>query len=451
MTYLFPSKQLSMKGGSLQVARHALEEIEEAPLWLQEISGQRPLQLQLEAELGAKETKISGSLGKDTFSFWDDAMQLGAVQFLYKPGQLYLTSQSHLHGKPLQLQAQALFNGSPSLHLLIKEDAQHKGLALQCLMDPKEGYWYVEKAQGELSGLIVQAGRIGKKEQDLCRYEVEVHVDFAKMSALLPKASADMIMTYEIGKGYTYRGTAAVRWAQPVKFVGLAGEVLAKDFVLFGKSMKSLRSFLEMDEMHGQVRGLKLEDDVGILSAKAISFSYLPKEKTYQVEAPLIHVKDLVPAFFLKEAKKKGVEIKNVSFYDIKGKLGDLSSFQAKGSLHFSSISKKEFSFWDIPLSLLKDFGLDPGLLTPSIGEADLSVHHGRIYFTDLRNAYSEEKRSQFYLAEPGTDAYLGLDGSWHVDLKMKQNVVWKVTEDLILSVRGSLDNPKYSLKASSN
>jgi hypothetical protein len=29
----------------------------------------------------------------------------------------------------------------------------------------------------------------------------------------------------------------------------------------------------------------------------------------------------------------------------------------------------------------------------------------------------------------------------------MKQNVVWKVTEDLVLSVRGTLEKPKYSFK----
>jgi hypothetical protein len=96
---------------------------------------------------------------------------------------------------------------------------------------------------------------------------------------------------------------------------------------------------------------------------------------------------------------------------------------------------------------MMKDFGLDTSILTPTIGEADFILSQGRCYFTALKNMYSEGERSQFHLANSSQDAYLSLDGTWHVDLKMKQNVVWKVTEDLVLSVRGTLEKPKYSFK----
>jgi len=95
--------------------------------------------------------------------------------------------------------------------------------------------------------------------------------------------------------------------------------------------------------------------------------------------------------------------------------------------------------------------GLDPGLLTPVMGEADFVLLHGRAYFTSLRNVFSEGKRSQFSLSPTADSAYLSLTGDWHVDLAMKQNVVWKVTEDLILSIRGTLEKPKYSFTSNKN
>jgi hypothetical protein len=142
-----------------------------------------------------------------------------------------------------------------------------------------------------------------------------------------------------------------------------------------------------------------------------------------------------------------GALIKNISLYQVKGFLQDINSFEATGALNFVKSIKKEFSFWDIPLNLMKDFGLDTGLLSPVVGEAEFILSQGRLYFTLLKNMYSEGERSQFDLASPSAESYLGLDGSWHVDLKMKQNVLLKVTEDLILSIRGTVEKPKYSFK----
>jgi hypothetical protein len=164
---------------------------------------------------------------------------------------------------------------------------------------------------------------------------------------------------------------------------------------------------------------------------------------------PLGHIKELRPSLLKEEGKRGGEKpfiLKNLSVYDLSGIIGDKKSFTANGALQFSNSAKKEFSLLDIPFEMIKDLGLDLGILSPIAGEADFSLKKGRCVFHELKNSYSEGRRSQFFLASDSM-AYIDLDGNWNVDLKMKQHVLLKWSESLLLSIRGTLGKPKYSLK----
>jgi hypothetical protein len=80
-------------------------------------------------------------------------------------------------------------------------------------------------------------------------------------------------------------------------------------------------------------------------------------------------------------------------------------------------------------------------------GELEVDLHGDRLYLTALKDAFSEGKRSEFYLAPGRSSSYIGLDGKMHIDLKMRQDVTLKVTEACVLTIRGTLDNPRYGLQ----
>ena len=96
---------------------------------------------------------------------------------------------------------------------------------------------------------------------------------------------------------------------------------------------------------------------------------------------------------------------------------------------------------------MLKNLGLDPGLFTPVQGEVDLELHGDKFYVTELKNVFSEGGRSEFYLAPEPEGSYVDLEGNVRVDLKMRQNVVLKLTEPLTLTIRGTLEKPRYSFQ----
>ena len=129
---------------------------------------------------------------------------------------------------------------------------------------------------------------------------------------------------------------------------------------------------------------------------------------------------------------------------DLHGQLGDLKSLQGFGSFNFSQRVKKESSLFDIPLTFLKDLGLDLDLFTPVMGEARLHLNEGKIFLTQLENAFSEGKRSEFYLAEE--PSFIDLNGKLFLNFRMKQNVVLKLVEPFLISVRGTFEKPKYSV-----
>jgi hypothetical protein len=106
---------------------------------------------------------------------------------------------------------------------------------------------------------------------------------------------------------------------------------------------------------------------------------------------------------------------------------------------------KKEPSLFDIPLAFLKDLGLDLDMFSPVMGEVKMQLKDGKLFFTDLQNAFSEGSRSEFYLAkEP---SYIDLNGGLFLNLRMQQNVVLKLAEPFMIAVRGTWEKPKYSLQ----
>ena len=97
-----------------------------------------------------------------------------------------------------------------------------------------------------------------------------------------------------------------------------------------------------------------------------------------------------------------------------------------------------------------KIFGLDLELLIPVKGSLDFVIEDKKFLFKELKNTYSENKRSQFFLYEKATP-YMDFNANLHVNIRMEQFVLFKLTEQLILSISGDIYHPKVGLASKSN
>ena len=133
-------------------------------------------------------------------------------------------------------------------------------------------------------------------------------------------------------------------------------------------------------------------------------------------------------------------------FQDIVGDLNDITTLTGKGHLQFVNTFKQGHNLLDIPIEIISRLGLDIVLLVPIQGEMDYVIRGGKVVFTKLKNSFSENKRSYFYLWNK-TESYVDFEGNMHIDIRMKQYVLFKITELFVLSVRGELESPKFSLR----
>jgi hypothetical protein len=444
MTYLMGGKRFLAQGISLKLPKDSYKELQSIAA-LKEVRIDQDLDVQGNLDFSSQYKKISGSIKNGTYTVKGTAFDLKQTTFLLEQDELYASCQTKIQEEPLFLQLKLKLADVLMGHLLVKENPEKKGLTAYLKKSPKAP-WICDKVEGSFKGVTVKA----QKDSKLNVYDLQLDADLSKVPSLLPKPWATSMKKWGLGKGYSFQGVLVLDSEKPFRVQSLKGDVSGEGFEFLGKTFDLFKAKLNFSENKGSIHSVKLQDDVANLSIKTIDLTYNKEIKSWDIVSPLIHVKDFTPSLLIKkETKGKGVEIKNLSLYSLKGVLNDVKSFEGTGALHFATETKKEFSFWDVPLGLMKDWGLDPGILTPVTGEADFVLSRGSFCFTALRNVYSEGKRSQFQLAGAGNDCYLSLDGNWHVDLAMKQNVVWKVTEDLVLSIRGTVENPKYSLKSS--
>ncbi len=405
-------------------------------------------QLQLEASVSSSAMKISGFLKNGVYQVGSSRLDVKQIRFLVEKEALYASCQTAFGKDPLYLQLRMQLQGPQVATVLVKDSLEKDPLNIQ-LGKTLENNWYLEGIKGEFKGLSIAVQRKGTLDKKGFLYETDLQGDFSKISSFFSQELADKFAKWKIGSGYRYLGSIFLS-PDSKKILGCQGDVSGLNFEVLGKKMRSFKAKVFLGNDKFSMQNFTLEDDIALMSLKTAELVFNRETEKWALSVPLIHVKEFSPSLFAK-GKKEGALIKNLSLYNLRGVLGGgetyLGGLQATGALNFVSETKKEFSFWDVPLSLIKDLGLDPGILSPVTGEVDFSLSRGKIYVTSLQNVYSEGMRSQFELAPPGTDSYLSLDGTWNVDLQMKQNVLWKVGERLVLSIRGNLEKPKYSFK----
>ena len=274
-----------------------------------------------------------------------------------------------------------------------------------------------------------------------------IAIDANLLRPLLPKTLKAPLESLKMGNGYRWQGDL-VLWQDSKRGFQANGVLSGHEFEFLGYRFRDLEANLEAAPNRLDLTGLKIDDPAGSIDIQKM---HLSKTDKWRLHIPQVLVRNLQPSLMHKIGVEnptvKPFTIKNFTLSDIHGDLGDISSLQGLGRLHFINQFKKESSIFDVPLEMLKKIGLDPGILTPVQGEIELELHGDKFYLMSLQNAFSEGGRAEFYLAPTKQLSYIDLDGKIHIDLKMHQDVMLKITEPFTLTIRGSLEKPRYGLQ----
>ena len=182
---------------------------------------------------------------------------------------------------------------------------------------------------------------------------------------------------------------------------------------------------------------------------------YQDGEEPWKISMPLFRLTEFRPSLLQKIGREIGpvgpLVVRELKMTDFQGLLEESDTYTAKGSLSFINSFKREHTVFDLPSDVLgRIFGLDLELLIPVKGTLTFDLKEGQFRLDELKDAYSEGKRSKFFLVQEANSPTVDLDGNVNILVKMKQYVLFKFTENFLLFIDGTLENPSYSLQKKS-
>ncbi len=394
----------------------------------------------LDAEWDPQSFSVNGSLNDGSYGFSKLSLPLKQILFKWDPKTFILGCKLEHEKKPFFAQLHLDFSKETLGMLKIQEDLKLEGIKILFKPDKKKGI-DIHSIGGVLSGLDIQMKKLPAKPLETA-FTGKISIDGIKALELLPKMLQKELKDLKLGKGYTLEGAFILKDKADDPF-HFEGTLKGNMFSIFGIECQRLEAEFEASSKRIYIGNVHVLDASGNMEIREIKLDKAADH--WNINIPLIQLKDFTPSLMAQEGgakPKKPFCIRNLSLFNVCGSLSDLTSLKGSGHFIFTNQDKKTPHFLDVPLDIIKSWGLDLGLLTPIQGEIELQLIGDKVYFSELKNMFSEGKRSEFYLASE--NSYVDLKGNMHIDLKMRQDVALKLTEPFVLTVRGTLKKPRY-------
>lgn len=268
-------------------------------------------------------------------------------------------------------------------------------------------------------------------------------INFTELSQLLPLEIAQGFEEIKMGKGYELKGRLKFENNLPY----FQGILCGKQIEFFGFQFRTLLGQVDLGPKKMRIYDVKISDSAGIFKIDEI---LLQDESPWTLSVPTITLTDLRPSLLQRPGGSVGpispLVVRQCILSNLKGLLAEAKTYTAQGKLHFINSYKREESVFDLPANVLSRIvGLDLELLIPVKGDLLFDLSDGYFHLNELTDAYSEGKRSQFFL-EMDPPPSMDLDGNLQIFIKMKQFVLLKITESFLISIEGKLDDPEFHL-----
>jgi hypothetical protein len=274
-----------------------------------------------------------------------------------------------------------------------------------------------------------------------------VRFDADRAADWIPEDIGKAFRELEMGKNFELKGTLFLDLAHPeaTRFQGIFS---GKQVELFGYQLRTLLAQTEISAKKVRIYDFQLSDSAGSLAVDEICMQTTGTQP-WTIEIPKLFVRDLRPSLLHGPGEKPDpltpLVVRELTVTNLTGLLDEPKTYAADGHVSFINSFKRQETVFDKPSNLFgRILGLDAELLIPVTGECLFTLKDGRYTLHDLKNAFSEAERSEFFLME---DPYMDLDGNLHILVQMKQFVLFKFTESFVISIEGKLKKPDFHLR----
>ncbi|MCH9630231.1 MAG: hypothetical protein S4CHLAM37_02250 [Chlamydiia bacterium] len=418
-----------------------------------EFSWDNQIETELDFSYEKDQLSLSGLLKEGYYWMGDKSVFLQKIRYVYGAEKLNVAFGLDYQNASVDVVAKLQLDDEVKGAIVVKEG--HKddhddrtGVQLLCRYNQEDGF-FVQSVDGEIYGLEFALQRNPRSYvPHVMILTGQMKIDTFALVKAFPELFYNTFKELGMGSGYELSGD----WVFSKKDLlssNFKGFLKGRDFEFLGYYFKTLLSEVEVNSKSITVHDFSLSDKSGVFQMKEVKIAK-KEDDTWQMNIPEVTIQDFRPSFLKKnhgqEEQIKPFMIKDMHFFNIQGTLNDKESFTGRGYLDFINTFKRDYNLLDIPIEIIGRIGFDLGLFIPVRGKLEFDMVDGKIFLKELQNTFSEGKRSRFYLSGY-KDSYIDLDGTIFIDIKMKQYVLLKITEPFTLSIRGSLDKPKYSLR----
>jgi len=276
-------------------------------------------------------------------------------------------------------------------------------------------------------------------------------VDFARFSDWVPDDISELFYDLKMGVGYEFKGHLSID-RKNISQIHFKGIFSGKALELFGYQFRTLLGQVELGPDAVHISDLKISDSAGRLKIEKLYAGSPEEGQPWIIEIPKLTIEDLRPSLLRKPGEEPGpltpLLVRQLTLTDFKGLVEDGRTYTAQGELNFVNSFKREPSVFDLPSNVFgRIIGLDLELLIPVIGELSFKLEDGFFQLMELRKAYSENNRSEFFLVHSDSSPRMDLDGNLQILVKMKHFVLFRLTDAFLISIEGKLDDPQFRLQ----
>lgn len=441
---------LFLKALQFSITPAALELLTEKnllPSFFQEIQIEGALQGSGELQFNPSGLSFQGNLEPGRYGMQGISLPFEQFQMTYEKKALSLRAKTQLEDHPLWGSFQCNLSKEPYGVFKLFDHPKAEGLKIAFRSDANG--LIIDSIQGSCYGLSCQLTKSIKRKLPLSSVLTgDLKLDFSRLTPLFPEKIRSGLHFLKLGSGYSWQGDL-VLWQERDKGFLFSGALVGRECELLGYCFHKIEAALEATPHKFLLSNLKIDDAAGTLGIKKIECH--KEGLVWDLYIPQLLAQKLQPSALRKtdisQTSLKPFRIEQFTLSDIRAHLNDLSTLEGTGHLFFSNQFKKETSLFDLPLEMIKKLGLDLSVLTPVQGEFQMELRGDKFYLLSLDHSFSEAERSTFYLAPSKKLSYIDLKGEVHIDLKVQQDVVFKILEPFTLTIRGTLDKPRYGLQ----
>lgn len=398
------------------------------------------------ARFSEDKLESKGKLKEGNIAFTSIPIEVKDLSWKYQSQNILFDGKLLYDKILLNAQGKMSFLSEPKLFIQISSYEQNSGITAEFV--PVNQSFFCKSIKGTLFGVTLDMQQ--KAAQNSVHPVVfagEMHFDVDRMQGILSKEDFIELKKMGLGKGFHLEGDWKIV-QNGLSQIEFSGKLVGEDFDLLGYKFEKYHSLVDVAQDRILIRDIEIIDPAGKVSVKQAKVEKQEDEWAFSV--PHLKVQNFHPTKlknkYAVETSIKPFVMRHIDFFDIKGHLGDLDSITAKGYAHFTNLAPKTPSFFSIPKEMLKNLGFDLGIFVPISGEIICQAHNRKLYLDELKNSFSEGKRSEFSLFPSERKSFIDFHGNVYIDVKMKQNVALKITEPFVLQVRGTIKDPKYSL-----